>query len=148
MSQDWNDLAGRLRASLALANPPIAISFRSGPVDGVAPFDAPMPEPLPDGRTGRVPAGCVFWMHAAESTFGTVAEDDQIVSQPQQGSRERCWIRRAREGDHALAPRLGRDLLEPGHQSAQIILEAADFGRIEIAREPRQELREDVRHPV
>jgi uncharacterized protein (DUF169 family) len=75
MSQDWNDLAGRLNASLALAAPPIAISFRAGPVDGIAPFDAPMPEPLPDGRTGRVPAGCVFWMHAAESTFGTVAED-------------------------------------------------------------------------
>ncbi len=34
-----------------------------------------MPEPLPDGRTGRVPAGCVFWMKAAEATFGTVAED-------------------------------------------------------------------------
>ena len=75
MSQDWNDLAGRLNASLSLAAPPIAISFRAGPVDGIAAFDAPMPAPLPDGRTGRVPAGCVFWMHAAESTFGTVAED-------------------------------------------------------------------------
>ena len=75
MSQNWNDLAGRLNAALALAAPPIAISFRAGPVDGVTPFDAPMPEPLPDGRTGQVPAGCVFWMHATESTFGTVAED-------------------------------------------------------------------------
>ena len=34
-----------------------------------------MPEPLADGRTGRVPAGCVFWIHATESTFATVAED-------------------------------------------------------------------------
>ena len=34
-----------------------------------------MPAPLPDGRTGRVPAGCVFWMKAAERTFATVAED-------------------------------------------------------------------------
>jgi uncharacterized protein (DUF169 family) len=75
MSQDWNDLAGRLQGSLALTAAPIAISFRAGPVDGVAPFDAPMPGPLPDGRTGRVPAGCVFWMRAAESTFATVAED-------------------------------------------------------------------------
>jgi uncharacterized protein (DUF169 family) len=75
MSNSWNDLAGRLNASLSLAAPPIAISFRSGPVDGVPQFDAPMPAPLPDGRTGRVPAGCVFWMHAAESTFATVAED-------------------------------------------------------------------------
>ena len=38
-------------------------------------FDEPMPAPLPDGRTGRVPAGCVFWMKAADRTFGTVAED-------------------------------------------------------------------------
>jgi uncharacterized protein (DUF169 family) len=75
MTTNWNDLAGRLSASLSLAAPPIAISFRSAPVDGIPQFDAPMPEPLPDGRTGRVPAGCVFWMHAAESTFGTVAED-------------------------------------------------------------------------
>ena len=34
-----------------------------------------MPDSLADGRTGRVPAGCVFWMKAAESTFTTVAED-------------------------------------------------------------------------
>ena len=34
-----------------------------------------MPGALPDGRTGRVPAGCVFWMKAAERTFSTVAED-------------------------------------------------------------------------
>ena len=52
------------------------------------------------------------------------------------------------KGTDALAPRLGRDLLEPGHQSAQIILAAADFGRIEISREPRQELWKDVRHLV
>ena len=38
-------------------------------------FDEPMPAPLPDGRTGRVPAGCVFWMKAADRTFSTVAED-------------------------------------------------------------------------
>ena len=75
MSQDWNALAGRLNASLSLAAPPIAISFRAGPVDGIAAFDEPMPAPLPDGRTGRVPAGCVFWMKAADATFTTVAED-------------------------------------------------------------------------
>jgi uncharacterized protein (DUF169 family) len=75
MTQNWNDLAGRLNASLSLAAPPIAISFRAGPVDDIPAFDAPMPPPLPDGRTGRVPAGCVFWMHATDSTFTTVAED-------------------------------------------------------------------------
>ena len=75
MTQNWNELAGRLNASLSLVAPPIAISFRSGPVDGIAAFDEPMPAPLPDGRTGRVPAGCVFWMKAADATFTTVAED-------------------------------------------------------------------------
>jgi uncharacterized protein (DUF169 family) len=34
-----------------------------------------MPEPMPDGRTGRVPAGCVFWMRAGDATFSTVAQD-------------------------------------------------------------------------
>jgi uncharacterized protein (DUF169 family) len=75
MSQDWNDLAARLSSSLSLAAPPIAITFRAEPLAGVDGFDRPMPEPMPDGRTGRVPAGCVFWMHATESTFNTVAED-------------------------------------------------------------------------
>jgi uncharacterized protein (DUF169 family) len=75
MSQDWNDLSARLTSSLSLGAAPIAITFRSEPVDGVDGFDRPMPEPMPDGRTGRVPAGCVFWMHATDSTFNTVAED-------------------------------------------------------------------------
>ena len=34
-----------------------------------------MPAPLDDGRTGRVPAGCVFWIKATDQTFSTVAED-------------------------------------------------------------------------
>jgi uncharacterized protein (DUF169 family) len=34
-----------------------------------------MPEPTLDGRTGRVPAGCVFWIEAANKTFTTVPED-------------------------------------------------------------------------
>jgi len=75
MSENWKDLAARLQGALALASPPLAISFRAAPVDGVEPFDLPMPAPLADGRTGRVPAGCVFWIHAAERTFGTVAAD-------------------------------------------------------------------------
>ncbi|MGZ4796992.1 MAG: DUF169 domain-containing protein, partial [Acidimicrobiia bacterium] len=45
------------------------------PPAGVAPFDRPLPAPLDDGRTGRVPAGCVFWNHATESTFSTVKAD-------------------------------------------------------------------------
>jgi uncharacterized protein (DUF169 family) len=74
MSHDWNDLAGRLHAALSLSSPPLAISFRDS-TEGIARFDLPMPAPLFDGRTGRVSAGCVFWIHAAERTFSTVAED-------------------------------------------------------------------------
>jgi uncharacterized protein (DUF169 family) len=75
MSQDWNDLSTRLTRSLSLTAAPIAITFRAEPAPGVGGFDRPMPARLPDGRTGRVPAGCVFWMHATESTFNTVAQD-------------------------------------------------------------------------
>ena len=34
-----------------------------------------MAGPTPDGRAGRVPAGCVFWVHASKRTFTTVPED-------------------------------------------------------------------------
>jgi uncharacterized protein (DUF169 family) len=34
-----------------------------------------MPPPTPDGRTGKVSAGCVFWMKAVDRTFHTCAED-------------------------------------------------------------------------
>ena len=72
MTENWSDLSARLQQALSLAAPPIAITFSDAVPEGVAAFDAPMPEPLPDGRTGRVPAGCVFWNHATESTFSTV----------------------------------------------------------------------------
>jgi uncharacterized protein (DUF169 family) len=75
MPTAWNDLSARLSAALHLATAPIAITFSAAPPDGVAPFDRPLPAPLDDGRTGRVPAGCVFWNHATESTFSTVKAD-------------------------------------------------------------------------
>ena len=75
MTENWSDLSARLRKALSLAAPPIAITFSDAAPQGVAAFDAPMPEPLADGRTGRVPAGCVFWNHATESTFSTVKAD-------------------------------------------------------------------------
>ena len=34
-----------------------------------------MPAATEDGRRGRVPAGCVFWIHGAERAFATVPED-------------------------------------------------------------------------
>jgi uncharacterized protein (DUF169 family) len=74
-NQDWSQLASRLTDSLKLSAPPLAITFHESAPDGVAAFDEPMPEALPDGRTGRVPAGCVFWMKATERTFSTIAAD-------------------------------------------------------------------------
>jgi uncharacterized protein (DUF169 family) len=73
-SLPWADLATSLTSALHLTTPPIAITFAAA-TEGVEAFDAPMPPAMPDGRTGRVPAGCVFWMHAAERTFSTVAAD-------------------------------------------------------------------------
>jgi uncharacterized protein (DUF169 family) len=76
MSQQTNQqLAEELTSALALQHQPLAISFTQEPVPGVEPFAEAMPAPSEDGRSGRVPAGCVFWMKAAERTFSTVAED-------------------------------------------------------------------------
>jgi len=75
MTTDWGRLAADLTGTLHLASPPIAITFSAAPPPEVAPFDAPMAPPAADGRTGRVPAGCVFWIKAADRTFSTVAED-------------------------------------------------------------------------
>jgi uncharacterized protein (DUF169 family) len=76
MSQQDNvKLAETLVKSLGLQHPPLAISFTQERPPGIALFTDPMPEPTADGRTGRVPAGCVFWMKSEERTFSTVAED-------------------------------------------------------------------------
>ena len=74
-STDWAGLDAALTAALHLSAPPVAITFGSEPPAGVAHHDGSMPEPLPDGRTGRVPAGCVFWMHAVDRTFTTTKAD-------------------------------------------------------------------------
>jgi uncharacterized protein (DUF169 family) len=74
-TQDWAALSQGLTEGLSLTVPPIAITFSTGPIEGVAEFQGAMPDPTPDGRTGRVPAGCVFWMKAVDTTFNTVPED-------------------------------------------------------------------------
>jgi uncharacterized protein (DUF169 family) len=75
ITQDWAALSQGLTESLSLAVPPIAITFSASPVEVVQQFQDAMPDPTPDGRTGRVPAGCVFWMKAVDATFNTVPED-------------------------------------------------------------------------
>jgi uncharacterized protein (DUF169 family) len=75
LTQDWAGLAGRLDSTLHPTAPPVAITFTAEAPAGVAAFDEPMPAAGPDGRTGRVPAGCVFWMKGVDKTFSTVAAD-------------------------------------------------------------------------
>jgi uncharacterized protein (DUF169 family) len=75
MTNDWSNLASELTDALGLAAPPLAITFSDAPPDGVEALEDPMPEPMPDGRTGRAAAGCVFWIKGADRTFSTVAED-------------------------------------------------------------------------
>ncbi len=74
-TQDWNTLASELKSLLNLQSPPLAITFWKDEPPNVAAFDAPVPEPMADGRTGKVPAGCVFWIEAANKTFTTAPED-------------------------------------------------------------------------
>lgn len=75
MPIDYERAAGDLTSILHLTEPPIGITFSDEAPPGVPAFDDPMPEPTPDGRTGRVPAGCVFWMKAIDRTFVTAPED-------------------------------------------------------------------------
>jgi uncharacterized protein (DUF169 family) len=75
MPPDWSALAATITDALHLELPPVAITFADQAPDGVAPFDAPMSEPAADGRRGRVPAGCVFWVHGLATTFSTAPED-------------------------------------------------------------------------
>jgi uncharacterized protein (DUF169 family) len=70
-----SDLADALTNSLDLTTPPIAITFNAGVPEGVEAFEGPKPPPTPDGRTGPVPAGCVFWTKSIDRTFSTVASD-------------------------------------------------------------------------
>jgi uncharacterized protein (DUF169 family) len=74
-NKDWNSLASQLTSLLNLQSPPLAISFSNTAPAGVQTFEENMPEPTSDGRTGRVAAGCVFWMKATDRTFTTRPED-------------------------------------------------------------------------
>ncbi len=60
---------------LRLDAPPIGITFSDERRPASRVSTSRCREPTPDGRTGRVPAGCVFWMKGAERTFTTVPED-------------------------------------------------------------------------
>ena len=72
---NWQSLAERLERTLHLATSPLAITFSGSEPAGVELFDEPLADTAEDGRTGGVPAGCVFWMKATDRTFTTVAQD-------------------------------------------------------------------------
>ncbi|MSP22747.1 MAG: hypothetical protein EXR66_06995 [Dehalococcoidia bacterium] len=74
-TQDWRAHAAALADTLGTDVPAIAITFTAAPPEGITAFDEPMPPPTSDGRTGRVPAGCVFWMKSTTRTFSTVPDD-------------------------------------------------------------------------
>lgn len=67
-------LSNELSQLLDLRHAPVAITFREGAAEEPR-FDHPMSEPTADGRSGRVPASCVFWAHGHQATFSTAPED-------------------------------------------------------------------------
>jgi uncharacterized protein (DUF169 family) len=73
--EDCATLDQDLRSLLGLAIPPIAIAFAKARPSDLSLLDGARPAPTQDGRTGAVPAGCVFWMKAVERSFATLAGD-------------------------------------------------------------------------
>ena len=72
----WGALSSRLTAALRLAAPPVAISFHADAAEAeAAKLERAPAAPNARGRTGAVPAGCVFWMEAADKTFATLPAD-------------------------------------------------------------------------
>ena len=73
---DWHSLNDRLVATLKPFAAPVAISFHAPGETPPAPRVEPSyPPPNKHGRTGQVPAGCVFWIRGAADTFTTEASD-------------------------------------------------------------------------
>ena len=76
MTAQWRSLDERLVSALKPFAAPVAISFHAPgedpPADRIHPD---YPEPNERGRTGQVPAGCVFWIRGTDDTFATAAAD-------------------------------------------------------------------------
>jgi uncharacterized protein (DUF169 family) len=72
---DYARLNQSLTDLLSLGVTPIAITFLDAPPSSMPRPGGSMPAPTPDGRTGAVAAGCVFWMMAVEKSFVTLAAD-------------------------------------------------------------------------
>ncbi len=72
---NFQELGSELTDLLALKVSPMTITFSDQKPDNIPFFEGDYPEKSPDGRTGKVSAGCVFWMHGSEKAFTTVPED-------------------------------------------------------------------------
>ena len=75
VDENWAQLAEELQSLLNLEAPPLAITFSMEVPVGVSRYAGRGPKPAQDGRTGKVSAGCVFWMKATDRTFTTMSED-------------------------------------------------------------------------
>ncbi|MFN8453532.1 MAG: DUF169 domain-containing protein [Anaerolineae bacterium] len=74
-TKTWRDLANQLTKALGLQHTPIAITFTNQAPSQVDRFEGEVPAPSADGRTGKVSAGCVFWIRGEDRTFATVPSD-------------------------------------------------------------------------
>ncbi len=74
------ELAARLEKALHLSSPAIGIEFSRTNESNLDPYPASMPEESSDGRTGKVSAGCVFWMKATAASFTTDPSDHRNCS--------------------------------------------------------------------
>lgn len=70
----WTSISEQLSKALVPFAPPLSITF-SAKTTSIDKFDSPMAPATEEGRTGRVPAGCVFWIEGINRTFATLAED-------------------------------------------------------------------------
>jgi uncharacterized protein (DUF169 family) len=72
---NWKEISSEITTLLNLQSLPIAITLSNVVPSEVPQYEGNMPEPTSDGRTGKVPTGCVFWMKAGKQTFTTVPQD-------------------------------------------------------------------------
>ncbi len=73
--KNWKGLASETRALLNLQSPPLATTFSNIAPTRIPLYEGNMPELKSDGRTGKVAAGCIFWMKAGKGTFTTIPQD-------------------------------------------------------------------------
>jgi hypothetical protein len=71
---------------------------------------------------------------AGKRLGGRADEDHEIVPKSQERARERRRVYITGEGDHALAPRLGREVVERADRAAEIVLPAPDAVQIRALR--------------